>query len=508
MATAPAKSITSQQANSSVEIVSDSLAMGIVFALALTVVGRIIGFFRGILFCRLMTDQQLGQWSLLWSFLMMLAPFAVLGLPGCFGRFVEHYRQRGQLGAFVKRIAWISGAMTLTLSASILLFPNAYSWMAFRETDHITAIRFLGLALILVSVMNFLISLLESLRQVRVVTIMRFIFGITFAAVGCSMLVVWEDGTSAATISCAIGCAVASVPAIWFLWKYRAEFTHGAERLERRVMWRRIAPFAIWLWWSNLFNNLFEVSDRYMLIHWSPETADVAQSYVGQYHCGRVVPLLLVSVATMLAGILMPYMSAAWEEGKTAKVRTQLTWAIKLVALTFTAGGLCMIFAAPLLFDWVLQGRYAGGFAVLPLTLTYCTWYSIFLIAQDYLWIREKGKQAFVIVAIALMANILLNLALIPRYELWGAVVATSIANALNLVLVLRLNHRAGCRNDVGTWVCVSLPLVLLLPPLLAIVPVALVAITALQTNWVFNENEKKQLAPIIAKAVQRMRRG
>jgi O-antigen/teichoic acid export membrane protein len=64
------------------QLVSDSIATGLMFALILTVGQRIIGFGRGILFCRFMTDQELGQWSMVWSYLMLLAPLAVLGLPG------------------------------------------------------------------------------------------------------------------------------------------------------------------------------------------------------------------------------------------------------------------------------------------------------------------------------------------------------------------------------------------------------------------------------------------
>ena len=86
-------------------LISDSIAAGVAFAVVLTIGQRLVGFGRGILFCRLMTDQQLGQWSMVWSYLMLLAPLAVLGLPGCFGKFTEYYRQRGQLKSFIGRIA-------------------------------------------------------------------------------------------------------------------------------------------------------------------------------------------------------------------------------------------------------------------------------------------------------------------------------------------------------------------------------------------------------------------
>ena len=162
---------------------------------------------------------------------MLLAPLAVLGLPGCFGKFTEHYRTRGQLQTFIRRIAWISAATTLMMSAAILLFPAQFAYILFRDPQQVTLVRFLGVAILLVSASNFLTSLMESLRQVRVVTIMRFVTGVLFAIVGTAMLNVWEDGASAATVGFAISCGIGSLPAIWILWKYREGLANDGEQL-------------------------------------------------------------------------------------------------------------------------------------------------------------------------------------------------------------------------------------------------------------------------------------
>jgi len=108
-------------------------------------------------------------------------------------------------------------------------------------------------------------------------------------------------------------------------------------------------------------------------------------------------------------------------------------------------------------------------------------------------------------VAVALVANIFLNMTLIPMYGLWGAVMATSLANALALLLFLGLNHRAGCTNDIGIWICATLPLVLLLPPATAITALVIVVLVGIRTSWLFSLEEKKQLAPLIANAIARI---
>ena len=477
------------------ELVTDSIATGVVFALVLTVGQRAIGFVRGLLFCRLMTDQELGQWSMVWSFLMLMAPFAVLGLPGCFGKYTEFFRQRGQLGAFIRRISIVSAVLTLIVSGAIIVWPAKFAWITFRDEAQAPLMFAMGFCLIAVSVSNFLSTLMESLRQVRVVTVMRFVTGVLFAGVGTAMIFAWSEASVAATWAFLLSSLLGSIPAIWMLWRFRGTFADEGERLGHGELWRKIAPYATWLWLSNFFHNAFEVADRYMLIHWSRTTADLAQGYVGQYHSGRVIPLLMVSVAAMLAGVLLPYMSAHWENGERAKAGRQLNWTVKLTGFLFTAGGLLVILIAPTMFETVLQGRYNDGLAVLPLTLVYCIWFSQFSIGQNWLWVAEKGKYAAALIFFSLVSNVVINGLLIPIFGLWGAVMATTTANGLNAAGVLWLNHRFGCHCDKGLAMSSLLPLALLLPPIACAILLAGVALAGVRSSLLFGDDEKTQIA-------------
>lgn len=318
-----------------------------------------------------------------------------------------------------------------------------------------------------------------------------------FAILGAGILFIFHDGASAATLAFAISCFVGMIPAFWELWKYRAGIRNEGDPLTQSTMWKRVAPFAIWMWATNLLCNLIEVSDRYMLLHWSNLSPDLAQGSVGQYHCGRVVPLLLVSVAVMLAGVLIPYLSQAWEAGNKSKVTKQINWSVKLMSISFTAGGVVVLISSPILFNWILQGRYNGGLSVLPLTLVYCIWLGLMTIAQDYLWVAEKGKWATLVCAAGLVVNILLNMILIPLIGLQGAVIGTACGNATLVVLIILLNHRFGCRADAGIWLCVALPLVLLLSTPLAVMAMTMMSLICISTNLILNAEEKSDLRSI-----------
>jgi PST family polysaccharide transporter len=270
-------------------------------------------------------------------------------------------------------------------------------------------------------------------------------------------------------------------------------------------MWKRIAPYAAWMWATNLLSNLIEVSDRYMLLYWSSSSPEISQASVGQYHCGRVVPLVLVSIAAMLAGVLIPYLSQAWESNNKAKAKKQLNWSFKLISVCFTAAGIGILFTAPLLFDWVLQGRYSEGLAILPMTLVYCIWFGLMTVAQDYLWVAEKGKWATMVSGIGLLVNIIVNLILIPIIGLPGAVIGTACGNGVLVALMILMNHRFGCHMNIGIWICSLLPLILLTSPLVASGLLIAIGLVCLFTNLILNDEEKQDFQKVYRIAANRL---
>ena len=485
-------------------LVTDSITTGVIFALVLTVGQRGIGFLRGLLFCRYMSDQQLGQWSLVWSFLMMLIPFAMLGLPGCFGRYTEHYRTRGQLGYFLSRIATTSAILTLGVSMAMFLFPESFSMMIFRSPERVMIIYAMGVAVLMVSFSNFMASLMESLRQVKVLTMMRFITGVLFATLGLGMVLLMPNATVGATIGFGISSLIGTIPAVWIMLKHRDTIQNTGEYLTHSTMWRRLAPFALWMWASNFFNNCFELSDRYMLLYCSPISADLAQGLVGQYHSGRQIPLLLVSLSFMLGGVLVPYMSAHWEQGRKDEARKQLKWALKLMCLAFTFGGIVIELFAPFIFDTILEGRYEEGLQVLPMTMVYCIWFGLTCVAQNYLWVVEKGKWIALSVGLGLSINLALNWLLIPTMGVQGAVIATATSNGLLLATIYTFNRFAGCKMEASIWYCSAIPLILLLPPYLALGIAVAIALAGWKSSSIFGEDEKAEIVSLGAKALQK----
>ncbi|MCH7729162.1 MAG: oligosaccharide flippase family protein, partial [Planctomycetes bacterium] len=389
--------------SSSPALKTDALVVGVAVMLAVTVGQRLIGFVRSIAFCRYLEEDQLGVWSLAFSFLMLAAPLAVIGLPGTFGRYVERYRYRGELMPFLRRTTLMASASAVVAISTIFLLRRQFAVWIFNDAEQASLVLALAGALIVLIVFNYANELLIALRQVRAVSIMQFVNSFVFAAIAIGLLVFTRMGPAALVLAYAGSCLVACVIAFWFLRKCWSSISTSTKAPSG--LWAKLLPFAAWVWVINLLANLFEAIDRWMIVQFASMDTQSAQALVGQYHSSRVVPVLLIAIAGMLSGVLLPYFTADWEAGRRKQVSRQLNLSLKLVSIAFTACGAMILVASPILFGWIFGGKFDGGLFVLPWTLTYCIWFSLALIAQNYLWCAEKARLVSAALFVGLITN-------------------------------------------------------------------------------------------------------
>lgn len=449
--------IASPSISRPVMALGDRFLTGLSVMLVANVLQRLIGLLRNLGFCHFLSDAELGQWSLANSFFILAAPIAVLGLPGSFGKFVEIYRRQGALGSYLRALALVSGCGLIGLSGAMFLAPRSFAWIVFNDVTAVENIAWLISTLAAVTIFNFVNELMSALRQVRVVSAMQFINSFIFALLG-TLGLVWSQSWSVLLPCYTIACLLAIVPGIWILRKAHADEIQITLNTQPVAgMWTRIVPFAITLWCMNLLANLFDVCDRALLLHLTPDAA-LGQALIGQYHCGRLIPNLLISVASLMSGILLPYLSADFEAGNRQRLCERLRHVLQLVSLLFSVASLIALLCSPLLFDWMLGGRYQEAQRILPLALLQCIWMSLFYLAQTYLFCMERGKQVTLILLVGLALNALLNYPLIAWWGLVGSVAATTWASGLILALVLWRISRDGQAVGWPTALCCLAP--------------------------------------------------
>lgn len=432
--------------------------------LAVNVVQRSVGFGRGVFFCRWLEPEALGLWEMAYGFLVLAVPLAVLGVPGSFGRYLVKYQQRGQVGLFLRR----TGSWTLALSASaiavIVVFRERFAELVFGDADQQGLVLLTAGCLAVMILHHFLEAVFAGLKLFRVVSALHFCQSMVFAVTALTLVAYWRADAASLVVGYGAGCGVAVVGTLfWAVSRGRGEPVAPAteDTPSQRDFWAPLMRFAVGVWVANLLCNLFSVIDRYMILHFGGFDSETALAQIGNYHTACIVPLLLVSVANLLTGAMIPHLSHDWEVGHRDRVSERLNRALQLVAIAMLAAGTGVLLVCPWLFAWAFDAKYAAGLAVLPWTVASCVWFALMLVAQTYAWCAEKARAAAWPLAIGLAMNVVLNLAWLPNWGLAGAVAATAIATLLTLYAQLAINERLGMRTSPTTLALAASPLLL-----------------------------------------------
>jgi O-antigen/teichoic acid export membrane protein len=359
--------------------------------------------------------------------------------------------------------------------------------------------------LALVVAFNYLNELLTALRQVRAVSWMQFVNSLVFTIAGLALVICWESTAEAIVLAYAISCLAAMIAiAPWFR-ELVAEFRADARRLPHSDLWTRLLPFAGWIWVTNLLVNLAEFADRLLIIHVSGLTSHAAQSLVGQYHSSRVVPFLLATLGMTIAGIMLPHLSQAWEADRKREVSDRTILAIKLVSLVFTAGGLTVLWASPLLFDVILAGKYSDGLHAMPWALVGCIWFSQFVIAQNYVLCAERVRLGTLAIGIGLLLNVALSYVAVP-HGLTAIMAARAGATLAPLALMLWFNRRHGMPLGRGLMLSCALPLTIVLGAVLGTVLLIALVVLDWRTHCLFDEREQPQVRGVLNKIAVKLK--
>ncbi len=485
---------------------TDSLAASVMILFGLTIVQRVIGLVRSVLFCRWLDADQLGQWDLAFGFLMLASPLALLGIPGSFGRYIEHYRQRGQLRTFLRRTTLICAIASAAFVLLMLILPNGFSHLIFGHANDLPLMATVAATLAAVIAFNFLVTLFTALRRFRMVSSMQFINTVLFAGIALGLLMAFPARGISVIAAFGIASLLTALYALCRLRPIWNDVPLDGASLGHSTLWRKLLPFAFWWWMMNWLSNVFEIVDRFMIIHYSGLGDAAALDLVGQYHSARVLPMLFIGVAELLAGLVTPHLSADWETGRRDLVSHRLNTIVKVFALGLVVASAVILIAAPVLFGTIFKHKFHGGQEVLPLVLAACIWVSMTSVMNNYLLCAEKSHHLSLSLGLGLALNIGLNLVLLPMMGLQGVATASAIAKAASLGLLLWIAAKYDWQTDRGLLLVALLPLLLPLGPWITLLVALLALAGQLPTMPLLRADEQESVVGILRQGWARIK--
>jgi PST family polysaccharide transporter len=476
-----------------------TLAQSVAYLLALSIAQRAIGLVRGLLVCIWLTPALLGPWDLANKFFFLASPLLVLGIPGSFGRYLEYYRQHGALHAVLRRTSLVCLCLCAVGWLTFQLFAEPLAELVFLHRDKADLLQLTATCLLAVIAFNFLVEVLNALRLVRLNALIQFGQSACFALFCVAGLAWWRADSTAVIVAYAVASAAMLLVGGVVLTRQLRKLPRDRVLLPQRELWAKLLPFAAWVWVANLLTNLFDSSGRWMLLNWTPgATEQIQDALAGNYHVAQLIPTLMVTLASMLGGTLLPYLARDWESGRRERVSDKMNLALKLLALALLGGSMVVMLLKPVLFQVAFRGKFAQGEAILHLALAGCAWSALIAFSQAYLWCAERARYGCFALAIGLAVNILLHWLWVPSYGIHGSMLATAVASLAVLGVLLTICVRAGLRLDRGTVVTSLLPGLLLFgfwPA--ALVLAGCLAVLVTRRAWLFTPNEGAVLSEV-----------
>lgn len=217
----------------------------------------------------------------------------------------------------------------------------------------------------------------------------------------------------------------------WVLWQTRF-----------RIVWRVLKPVLIYtlpLVFVGLFQMGLHQLDRLLLRQLSPE--EFAMTWTGIYGMGYMVGFL---VQTVVMGSFMqiwqPFIFGMKDPVERSMQLSRIsTYALLVIAATSLG---VIAFGRELVFMLAGQESYHDAFRVAPWITAAYVFFGLNALSQVPLFVAKKTLPMTWINAIALVINVALNFALIPRYGFQGAACATLITFVCLAIMGLVVSSR------------------------------------------------------------------
>jgi len=203
-----------------------------------------------------------------------------------------------------------------------------------------------------------------------------------------------------------------------------------------RFGWRHIkslSAFSFWLFLTSTGVLLYSYADSIMIGYY------LTNADVGVYRVVFQFTTLAVIATTALRATLWPKVSRWSKTGEIKNIEESLSrafsYSLILAVPVFTGG----ILLGDRLLYFFYGAEFAKGYPVL-IILLFTQIVNVFqFFFTMYLGALDRQKESFKVTAVAVTANLVLNILLIPIIGIIGAAIATMVTMSLNTVLARRV---------------------------------------------------------------------
>ncbi len=382
---------------------------------------RALSFFIIPLLTKTLSQELYAVWTQIIITSGLLVPVVLVGFSNATVRFLAGESDRTKISRIFHGMCAIIFSVLVFIGIYAFLFPFQLSALMFGTGSYFRLVYLFGFFLATEAFFELFIAFLRAQKEIRVISLYYFsksLFRIVLLSLGIIFLRI--DFIY-------IFFAIFIVQALMVVYIYlRHIFSeYGLFLGSMGIEWKNIIVFSLplipygFLIWANNF------IDRYFILH----MLDIKQVsiYAVTYSLAGIIGVFY----SILGFTIYPHIARAWNKGDKEKVKHTMHSAFKYYV--FSIVPLIAVFTilhVPII-KMISTASYVSHWLVIFFLTLGIGVFGVYQLNIYLLLLKDKTMLNLFITMVAVAANVLLNLIMIPAFGIIGASVATLFSNSI-----------------------------------------------------------------------------
>lgn len=309
--------------------------------------------------------------------------------------------------------------LALVLTTGIILFAKSLSIHYFKRPDGLSSVLIMTVWMAGMMMSGAITSLLEGSKDF----IARQVFYISSYGITLTMILLLKQAMSPflAGLSMAIGMGAACVIFLFYIKKrYRLSFLANMTSLKRHFP--DILYLGKWVSISAAGIAVMFSMDSVMLTYFRDLHS------VGLYNAAIPIMQVVLSVMLIFPQVLTPIATELWHHNHKRQLH-KLLLTVTISVFVLTSIGLAILWPLrQLIISFLFSDEYSKAANVSLILIAGVPFYTASQMHLTILNSMNRQKTGAILVLCALLINVLLNVILIPKYDITGAGFATLLS--------------------------------------------------------------------------------
>ena len=384
---------------------------------------------------RVLGSHGYGIWSLLTSLLGVIVVLFNFGFDATLNRYVPELRHRGletTIRPLIKKMALAKMGAVLVLAPILLVGKDEVSRIIFKDSLVTDTIPLLAIVLYLFVIDGVVRATLASFYQQKFLNLAEVVLRIT-TIIAVVALLQWKLEVFSVLLGFAIGQAIFLLACLAKIYSILPASVSKEHTLPLRSFALSMYLFAI------LAYVLGPQLDILMLGLFSIGPEEIALYCIGFYLAYTVLSLFPMLMA---GGITLTFVSELHTKDKKKQLRQTHSMMLEYMFffnIPITIGG---IIVGSEIIGLLYPPEFGGAYLIFSIYLVFLTFLKLGGITSTFLAAMNHQTNLLKARTLGGCLNIFLNIVLIPKWGLLGAVVATGSSGIIALVWEFLMVHR------------------------------------------------------------------